>query len=122
MKRQPSMEIIRGLLFTYDIENTDNLEREKLISSKDPNNEKELIEIFDALTKPEFLAYTALEQKWFISSIKHYLSKNDNFDAIFKTMATYFSSPITHQQSFMQTLLSRLKKYNKQKNKTQLTI
>ncbi|MFL1549021.1 hypothetical protein ACI77I_07925 [Pseudomonas sp. D47] len=116
------MEIIRGLLFTYDIENTDNLEREKLISSKDPNNEKELIEIFDALTKPEFLAYTALEQKWFISSIKHYLSKNDNFDAIFKAMATYFSSPITHQQSFMQTLLSRLKKYNKQKNKTQLTI
>ncbi|MFT0476733.1 hypothetical protein ACMSI6_22850 [Pseudomonas antarctica] len=112
------MEIIRGLLFTYDIENTDNLEREKLISSKNPNNEKELIEIFDALTKPEFLDYTALEQKWFISSIKHYLSNNDNFDAIFKTMATYFNPPITHQQSFMQTLLSRLKKYNKQKNKT----
>ncbi|WP_237235747.1 hypothetical protein [Pseudomonas sp. R76] len=52
------MEIIYGLLFTYNIENTDNLEREALISSKNANKEKELTEIFDALTKPEFLAYT----------------------------------------------------------------
>jgi len=34
MKRKPSMSIIRGLLFTYDIENTDDLERERLIASK----------------------------------------------------------------------------------------
>ncbi|WP_448652061.1 hypothetical protein ACSHWC_00115 [Pseudomonas fluorescens] len=110
------MEIIYGLLFTYNIENTDNLERETLISSKNANKEKELIEIFDALTKPDFLSYTKPEQEWFIFSIEHYLSKNDSFDAIFKTMTTYFSAPIINQQSFMQPLLNRLKQYSKQKS------
>ena len=40
MKRTPSMSAIRGLLFTYDIENADDLERENLISSKNINNKK----------------------------------------------------------------------------------
>lgn len=111
MKRPPSISIIRGLLFTYDIENTDDLERESLIASKNINDEKELMELFDELTKPEFLSYTKPEQEWFIESIEYYLSINDSFDAIFKTMATYFSDPINDQQKFMQTLLNCLKKY-----------
>ena len=40
MKRTQSMSTIRGLLFTYDIENADDLERENLISSKNINNKK----------------------------------------------------------------------------------
>jgi hypothetical protein len=112
MKRKPSMSIIRGLLFTYDIENTDDLERECLIASKNINNEKELIELFDELTKPEFLSYTKSEQEWFIESIEHYLAIDDNFDAAFKTMATYFSEPVTDQQAFMSVLLECLKQYN----------
>ncbi|MGR3890603.1 hypothetical protein [Pseudomonas sp. 1152_12] len=111
MKNKPSMSIVRGLLFTYDIENTDDLEREKLIASKDINDEKELSELFDELTKPEFLSYTKIEQEWFIGSIDHYLSINDSFDAVFKTMATYFSTPVNDQRKFMQTLLSRLNHY-----------
>lgn len=111
MKSKPSMSIIRGLLFTYDIENTDDLEREKLIASKDINNERELIELFDQLTKPDFLAYTRAEQEWFIDSITHFLAKNDNFDAIFKNMATYFSTSVTDQRKFMQILLTCLKCY-----------
>lgn len=84
MKKNPSMAIIRGLLFTYDIENTDNPEREDFISSKNVNNKEELIELFDELTKPEFLSYTKSEQEWFIESIEHYLSINDDFNAVFK--------------------------------------
>ncbi|WP_395608014.1 hypothetical protein [Pseudomonas sp. B22129] len=113
MKNKPSMSIIRGLLFTYDIENTDDIERERLISSKNVNDEKELSELFDKLTKPEFLSYTKTEQEWFINSIEHYLSTSDNFDEVFKTMATYFSTPINNQRDFMLVLLSRLKKYSK---------
>ena len=111
MKNKPSMSIIRGLLFTYDIENTDNLEREKLIASKDINNERELIKLFDELTKPDFLAYTKTEQEWFIDSITHFLATNDSFDAVFKTMATYFSTPVIDQRKFMHVLLSCLKHY-----------
>ena len=111
MKKKPSMSIIRGLLFTYDIENTDDLERESLICSKDINNEKDLNELLDELTKPEFLSYTKSEQEWFIDSIEHYLSINDSFDAVFKTMTTYFPKPVSDQQNFMQTLLKKLKQY-----------
>jgi hypothetical protein len=111
MKNKPNMEIIRGLLFTYDIENTDDLKREDFISSKNINNEKQLIELFDELTKPDFLAYTKPEQDWFIDSIEHYLSTNDNFDAVFKKMTTYFNDDVDDQRAFMQTLLNRLKHY-----------
>ncbi|MFB3306010.1 hypothetical protein [Pseudomonas sp. AMR01] len=113
MKNKPSISIIRGLLFTYDIENTDDVEREALISSINVNNEKELSELFDKLTQPEFLSYTKAEQEWFIDSIEYYLSVNDNFDAVFKTMATYFSTPINNQKNFMLTFLGCLKKYSK---------
>lgn len=111
MKKPPSMSIIRGLLFTYDIENTDDLERESFISSKKINNEKELSELFDRLTKPDFLSYTKPEQEWFIDSIEHFLAADDSFDAVFKMMATYFSEPVIDQKKFMQTLLNRLKHY-----------
>ena len=111
MENKPSMSIIRGLLFTYDIETTDDPEREKLIASKNINDEKELLELFDELTKPEFLSYTKIEQEWFIDSIAHYLSINDSFDAVFKVMATYFSAPTNNQREFMQVLLDRLKYY-----------
>lgn len=111
MKKKPSMAIIRGLLFTYDIENTDDLERERFISSKNVNNEEELIELFDELTKPEFLSYTEPEQEWFIDSIEHYLTANDDFNAVFKTMATYFNDPVADQRAFMKILSSRLKQY-----------
>lgn len=112
MKEKPSMSIIRGLLFTYDIENTDDLARENFISSKNVNNEKELTELFDELTKPDFLSYTEPEREWFIASIEHFLSTDDSFDAVFKTMATYFSEPVIDQRKFMQALLIRLKHYN----------
>lgn len=111
-KKAPSMSIIRGLLFTYDIENTDDPKREKFIASKDVNNKKELIELFNELTKPEFMEYTKSEQNWFIDSIEHFLMAGDSFDGVFKKMATYFGTEILDQQEFMRVLLSCLRHYN----------
>ncbi len=110
--KPPSMSIIRGLLFTYDIENTDDLKREELIASINVNNEKELAELFNKLTRPEFLMYTHLEQNWFIDSIEHFLAAGDSFNSVFEKMATYFSTEIIDQRKFMQVLLRRLKHYN----------
>ncbi len=110
--KAPSMSIIRGLLFTYDIENTDNHKREALIASIDVNDEKELAELFNKLTKPEFLTYTKSEQDWFIDSIEHFLATGDSFDSALKTMTTYFSTEIIDQQKFMRVLLRCLKSYN----------
>ncbi|MDQ0981635.1 hypothetical protein [Pseudomonas synxantha] len=109
--KTPSMSIIRGLLFTYDIENTDDLKREERIASVDVNDEKELAELFNDLTKPEFLMYTRLEQDWFIASTEHFLAKNDSFNDVFKTMTTYFSTEIVDQQKFMSVLLRCLQHY-----------
>ncbi|WP_242462611.1 hypothetical protein [Pseudomonas sp. OST1909] len=109
--KAPSMSIIRGLLFTYDIENTDDLEREARIASADVNDEKELTELFDDLTKPEFLIYTTSEQDWFITSIEYFLAASDNFDDAFKKMTTYFSAEIVDQRKFMRVLLRCLQHY-----------
>ncbi|WP_421556861.1 hypothetical protein [Pseudomonas kitaguniensis] len=111
MKRKPSLSIIQGLLFTYNIENTDDLERETFIASKDVNDDKELAELFDELTKPEFLSYTKPEQDWFIESIEHYLFTKDSFDSVFTSMATYFDDPVADQINFMRVLVNRLKHY-----------
>lgn len=114
--KAPSMSIIRGLLFTYDIENTDDSEREARIASADVNNEKELTELFDDLTKPEFLIYTKSEQDWFIGSIEHFLATSNSFDDVFKKMTTYFSSEIADQRKFMRVLLRCLQHYKLEAN------
>jgi hypothetical protein len=75
MKRKPDLAILQGLLFTYSTENTKNLEREEVITSKNVNSTTELSELFDILSKPEFLSYKEDEQVWFIETIEHYLSK-----------------------------------------------
>ncbi|MGY4640616.1 hypothetical protein [Pseudomonas sp. TE24901] len=111
MKFKPSLSIIQGLLFTYCTENFHDPVKEALITSINVNDEQELTELFDELTKPEFLLYTEPDQEWFISSIEHFLSADNTFDAVFKTMATYFSEPVIDQKKFMQTLLSRLRIY-----------
>lgn len=109
--KTPSMSIIRGLLFTYDIENTDDLKREERIASVDANDENELAELFNDLTKPEFLTYTRSEQDWFIASIEHFLATGDSFDDVFKAMTTYFSTEIVDQRKFMRVLLRCLQHF-----------
>ncbi|MBT1262332.1 hypothetical protein KUA23_13170 [Pseudomonas pergaminensis] len=117
MKRKPDLAILQGLLFTYSTENTKDLEREEVITSKNVNSKAELSELFDILTKPEFLSYKEDEQVWFIETIEHYLSKEEDFESIFYLFDTYFEDEITNKRAFMAVLLERLKSY---RNETEL--
>ncbi|MBA1294361.1 hypothetical protein G7025_13430 [Pseudomonas lurida] len=114
MKNKPDLQILQGLLFTYCIENTTNLEREKIIASKNVNDETELSELFNTLTKPEFLSYKEDEQLWFIETIKHYLSTDQDFESVFHLFDTYFNDDIIDKRSFMKTLLNCLISYQKE--------
>lgn len=116
MNKKPDLEILQGLLFTYSIENTKNLEREEIIASKNINNETELSELFDELTKPDFLSYREDEQEWFIETIQHFLSANNDFESVFYLFDTYFEDNITDKRGFMKTLLNCLKKYQEDAN------
>ncbi|PIB61173.1 hypothetical protein [Pseudomonas sp. 2822-17] len=111
MRKKPSLSILRGLLFTYCVENTKNLETEEIIASKNINNENELSELFHTLTKPEFLSYREDEQNWFIESIEHYLSTDENFESVFYLFDTYFEDEIVDKRRFMKVLLDCLKLY-----------
>lgn len=111
MKRQPQLSILQGLLFTYCIENTRNIEREEIIASKNVNNPEELAELFDALTKPEFYIYTLEEQDWYIETIRHYLLTDETFDSVFYLFDTYFEDDINDNRAFMRVLLDCLIRY-----------
>jgi hypothetical protein len=111
MKRRPQLSILQGLLFTYCIENSRNLEREGIIASKNVNDSKELTELFDALTKPEFYTYTLEEQDWHIETIRHHLSTEETFDSVFYLFDTYFEDDINDNRAFMNTLLGCLTRY-----------
>lgn len=116
MNKKPDLEILQGLLFTYSIENTKNLEREEIIASKNINNETELSELFDELTTPDFLSYREDEQEWFIETIQHFLSANNDFESVFYLFDTYFEDNIIDKRGFMKTLLNCLKKYQEDAN------
>ncbi|EJL99522.1 MULTISPECIES: hypothetical protein [unclassified Pseudomonas] len=112
MKRKPEYFVLRGLLFLFDIENSHDDAREKIIVSKNVNDEKELAELFDILMKPEFLSYSAQEREWCIETLEHYLGVGDSFDAVFKKITTYFDDDVKDQRQFMQVLLSCLLSYH----------
>ncbi len=116
MKKKPSLPILRGLLFTYCIENTKDLEREKIITSKNINHETELAELFDTLTKPEFISYRKDEQLWLIETIEHYLSTDEDFESVFYLFDTYFDDEIIDKRRFMKVLLDCLKLYEIEAN------
>ncbi|PMX07121.1 hypothetical protein, partial [Pseudomonas sp. GW460-12] len=112
MKHLPKLSILRSLLFTYNIENLDDSEREIFIASKNINNDKELAELFDTLTKPEFIKYKKHEREWHINTIRHFLNTDENFESVFYLFDTYFNDEITDKRQFMKVLLDCLDKYN----------
>ena len=111
MKLKPKLSIIRGLLFTYCIENTRNAAREELISSINVNNHEELTQLLDDLTKPEFIQYRQDERDWYINTLQHFLSTDENFDSVFYLFDTYFEDDIVDNRAFMSTLLECLMSY-----------
>ncbi|MFJ2323594.1 hypothetical protein [Pseudomonas sp. NPDC087817] len=111
MKRKPEYFVLRSLLFLFDIDNTHDDAREKIIVSKDVNDKEELAELFDILMKPEFLSYSEREREWCIETLIYYLEVDDNFDAIFTKITTYFDDDVEDQRQFMQVLLECLARY-----------
>ena len=111
MKRKPEYFVLRGLLFLFDIENTHDDAREKIIVSKNVNDEDELTELFDILMRPEFLSYTVGEREWCVDTLKHYVEVGDSFDAVFTKITTYFDDDVEDQRKFMTVLLECLEKY-----------
>ncbi|VVN46240.1 hypothetical protein PS664_05853 [Pseudomonas fluorescens] len=112
MKYHPKLSILRSLLFTYNIENLDDSEREIFIASKNINNDEELIDLFNKLTKPEFIKYKREEREWHINTIQHFLNTDENFESVFYLFDTYFNDEITDKRKFMKTLLDCLYRYN----------
>jgi hypothetical protein len=121
MKLTPKLSIIRSLLFTYDIENTEDIERESLIVSKNVNDDNELTELFDELTKPEFISYKNEERQWHIDTLTHFLKTDENFDSVFYLFDTYFDDEIVDQRQFMKTLLECLMRYHAEATKSEST-
>ena len=114
MRHKPRLSILRSLLFTYNIENLDDHERENFITSKNINDEKELSELFDELTKPEFASYGYLERKWHIDTIDYFLRTDESFESVFHNFDTYFDDEIFDKRNFMKVLLDCLIKYNEE--------
>ncbi|MGX0889542.1 hypothetical protein AB7M22_001550 [Pseudomonas sp. ADAK2 TE3594] len=111
MKPTPELSSLRNLLFIFDIDYTDDDEREQIIASKDVNNRNELSELFDQILQPEFIAYPKSARDRFIKTLEFYLEKDENFDAIFDKLSTYFDDEIEDHQHFMTVLLECLTKY-----------
>ncbi|MEB0107808.1 hypothetical protein [Pseudomonas sp. MH9.3] len=111
MKYQPKLSIIRSLLFTYSFENYDDVERELFITSKNINSNKELSELFDGLTKPDFISFEPARRKWYIDTLNHFLSTDEDFESVFHFFDTYFDDEIIDKRQFMHVLLECLERY-----------
>ncbi|VEF10078.1 Uncharacterised protein [Pseudomonas fluorescens] len=114
MKKKYEIVDIKNLLFVFDIENTHDIVRERLIAERNVNDLQHLKELFDTLLKPEFYEYTDKEQESLINTVDHFLDQNDNFDAVFNRMTTYFGTEVADRPSFMRVLLECLKKYREE--------
>lgn len=112
MKFKPCLSITQGLLFTYCTENSRDSAREAFISSKNVNNEQELRELFEKLTKPEFMRYKIDERSWHINTLLHFLATEENFESVFYLFDTYFTDEISDKRKFMKILLEALLGYD----------
>jgi len=115
MKKIYEIVDIKNLLFVFDIENTHDIERERLIVEKNVNDSQQLTDLFDALLKPEFYEYTDKEQESLINTVDHFLKRDDNFDLVFNRMTTYFGAEVVDRPGFIRDLLECLKKYRNEK-------
>lgn len=112
MKFEPCLSITQGLLFNYCTESSQDLETQAYITSKNVNNEQELIELFEKLTRPGFIKYKSNERRWHINTLQHYLATEENFESVFYLFDTYFTDEISDKRKFMKVLLESLLSYD----------
>ncbi|MFL6534848.1 MAG: hypothetical protein ACJ8G8_16135 [Pseudomonas sp.] len=116
MKKPYDLHYIWGLLFVFSIENTNDLAREEIITSKNVNDDEELSQLFDLLIRPDFLYHTSKEQGLLIDTLAYFLGCDDSFDGVFLNLDTYFDQKVEDQRRFMRVLLASLMKYRAESN------
>ncbi|MFW9082478.1 hypothetical protein ACOI9X_24860 [Pseudomonas sp. P2757] len=114
MKELYKIVDIKNLLFVFDIENTTNDDRERLIVSKDVNSRVELAELFDDFLRAEFFDYTTSERGLLIDTVRYFLNEGDDFERVFGRMTTYFDDEVEDREQFMTVLLECLSRYSRE--------
>lgn len=111
MKPPPKLSSLRNLLFIFDIDYTNDDEREEIIASKNVNKKDELSELFYQTLQSEFTDYPKSARNRIIKSLEFYLEKDENLDSTFDKLSTYFDDEIEDHRHFMKALLKCLTKY-----------
>ncbi|AOS41749.1 MULTISPECIES: hypothetical protein [Pseudomonas] len=111
MKNTYDLHDVWGLLFVFSIENTHDVAREEIITSKNVNDDEELGQLFDLLIRPEFLFHSPKEQILLINTLSYFLENGDSFDRVFLNLDTYFDDDVNDQRQFMRVLLASLMRY-----------
>ena len=111
MKNTYDLHDIWGLLFVFSIENTHDVTREEIITSKNVNDDEELAQLFDLLIRPEFLFHSSEEKIMLINTLSYFLDSGDSFDRVFLNLDTYFDDVVNDQRQFMRVLLASLMRY-----------
>lgn len=83
MKQTYDLHDVWALLFVFSIENTHNVAREEIITSKNINCDENLKQLFDLLIRPEFTHHKPKEQALLIDTLEHFLKIGDSFDRVF---------------------------------------
>ncbi|WHS58933.1 hypothetical protein [Pseudomonas sp. G2-4] len=117
MKSTYDLHDVWGLLFVFSIENTHDVAREEIITSKNVNDDEELRQLFDFLIRPEFLFHSPKEQNLLINTLSYFLENDDSFDGVFLNLDTYFDSDVNDQRRFMRVLLASLVRYQAESQK-----
>ncbi|MBA1380407.1 hypothetical protein FHK92_21815 [Pseudomonas brassicacearum subsp. neoaurantiaca] len=105
------LHYVWGLLFVFSIENTQDVVREEIITSKNVNDDEELSQLFGLLIRPDFLCHSSKEQILLIDTLAYFLECDDSFDRVFLNLDTYFDQKVEDQRRFMRVLLASLMKY-----------
>ncbi|MCV4286260.1 hypothetical protein [Pseudomonas capsici] len=113
MKQNLELYDLRNLLFIFDIDYSDDTDREEIIVSKNVNSKKELAELFDIFILPDFLSRPKFARDSLIKTLTSSLEKDVSFNMIFDSLSTYFDDEIEDQRQFMEVLLECLVKYEK---------
>jgi hypothetical protein len=119
MKLDPKLSILPGFLFVFDIDYPHERAVEELICLADVNDTSDLIKVFDAVLKPEFIMCSESDRRWIIDTISYYLERGETFVKVLEKRSFLFSDEIVDGRGFMRVLLECLSLYEDEIGKFQ---
>lgn len=111
MKHTTKLSHLQNLLFAFDIDYSDDVQREEIIASKNVNDSADLSRLFDQILKPSFMSRPKNSRENLIDTLEFFLAKDETFDSVLDSLSTYFDDEITDNRKFMRTLLECLIRY-----------